>query len=193
MLSDYPSLAAWTVAAVLADPVCRAVLDRMDQLDLPEWWLTGGAVFQNVWNAVEGRPPGHGIKDYDVFFFDDRDLSWEAEDRVVQAAARLFADVHEQVEVRNQARVHLWYQARFGTPGRAFTSAAQAIESFASTTCAVGVTTGDAGPTVHAPFGLEDVVAMHMRPHRVIAPAQVYEDKVWSYRERWPSLTAEPW
>ncbi|GAA3616140.1 hypothetical protein GCM10022199_20610 [Marihabitans asiaticum] len=46
---------------------------------------------------------------------------------------------------------------------------------------------------MYAPFGLEDVVAMHMCPHRVIAPAQIYEDKVRSYRERWPSLTAERW
>ncbi|WP_299521214.1 nucleotidyltransferase family protein [uncultured Serinicoccus sp.] len=52
----------------------------MPQLGLREWWLTAGAVFQNVWNAIEGRPAGYGINDYDVFYFDAEDLSWDAED-----------------------------------------------------------------------------------------------------------------
>ena len=64
--------------------------------------------FQNVWNTVEWRAPGNGIKDYDLFYFDDADLSWDAEDRVIQRAASLFADLDATVEVRNQARVHLW-------------------------------------------------------------------------------------
>lgn len=57
------------------------ILDRIPQLGLAQWWLTAGAVFQNVWNAVTRRPPGWGIKDDDVFYFDDQDLSYEAEDR----------------------------------------------------------------------------------------------------------------
>lgn len=81
------------VQAVLADPVCRAVLERMPQLGLLDWWLTAGAVFQNIWNAEEGKPAGYGIKDYDVFYFDSRDLTWHAEDQVIQAAAALFCCV----------------------------------------------------------------------------------------------------
>lgn len=83
-----PDREAQTVLmAVLSDPLCEAVLDRLPSLGLREWWLTAGAVFQNVWNAVEGRPPGYGIKDYDVFYFDDTDLSWEAEDTVIRLYA----------------------------------------------------------------------------------------------------------
>src|SRR5690242_5991821 len=43
------------------------VLERTATLDLPGWYLTGGCLFQTVWNVVTGRPPEHGIKDYDVF------------------------------------------------------------------------------------------------------------------------------
>lgn len=181
------------IEAVLADPVCRAILDRTPQLGLEEWWLTAGAVFQNIWNAVDGRPPGYGVNDYDLFYFDDSDLSWEAEDRVISSSAALFEDLSATIEVRNEARVHLWYEARFGTRAEPFTSAADAIDAFASTTCSVGVTRGRDGLRVYAPYGLADVFAMHMRPHRRLAPRSVYETKVRQYGERWPSLSHDPW
>ncbi|WP_425955640.1 nucleotidyltransferase family protein [Xylanimonas sp. McL0601] len=150
-------------------------------------------MFQNVWNAVEGRAPGYGIKDYDVFYFDATDLSWAAEDRVIVAADALFSDLEVTVQVRNEARVHLWYEEKFGTPAAPFTSAADAIDAFASTTCCVGITRDEAGLRVHAPYGLADGFAMHMRPHRRLAPRRVYETKVREYRSRWPSLTSDPW
>jgi hypothetical protein len=35
-----------------------------------------------------------------------------------------------EVEIRDEARVHLWYEAKFGTPCPPYTSAADAIDSF---------------------------------------------------------------
>lgn len=177
---------------MLADPICRVILDRASHLGLSEWWLTAGAVFQNVWNAVENRAPGYGIKDYDVFYFDS-DLSWEAEDDVISKAAKLFEDIDASIEVRNEARVRLWYEEKFGTTAVPFTSAADAIDAFASTTCSVGITRDENGLRVYAPYGLTDVFAMHMRPHRRLAPRSVYETKIRQYSERWPSLSHDPW
>lgn len=182
-----------TITAVRADPVCDAILDRLPHLGLSEWWLTAGAVFQNVWNYVEGRPPGYGVKDYDVFYFDERNLSWEAEDRVIRAAADMFSDLTAVIEVRNEARVHLWYESRFGVAADPFTSARDAIDAFASTTCCVGVTSTPSGVDVYAPHGLEDVFAMHMRPNPRLAPQAVYDAKVGQYKQRWPTLTSSAW
>lgn len=188
-----PHLQRRLVAAVTADPVCATILHRMPHLQLPEWWLTGGAVFQNVWNCVEGRPPGQGIADYDVFYFDDTDLTWEAEDRVIRRAAALFAHVPATIEVRNEARVHLWYEERFGTPAAPFRSAADAIDAFAATTCCVGLTRRDGGIGIHAPHGLSDVFAMRLRPNHRLAPRGVYESKAAAYARRWPTLAVDPW
>lgn len=179
--------------AVLADPACHALLHRLPDLGLDEWWLTGGAVFQNVWNALEGKPPGWGIKDYDVFYFDPTDLSWEAEDAVIRRVTTLLADVPAHVEVKNEARVHLWAEEKFGEDVAPLSSAAAAIEGFAATACAVGVTRDDSGPRVHAPFGLEDVFALRMWPNHRVPLRRVYDLKVASYTTRWPSLVCEPW
>lgn len=184
---------AAVIAAALADPVCATIMERMPALGLGEWWLTAGAVFQNVWNASCGLPPGHGIKDYDVFYYDDADLSWEAEDAVIQAAAELFRDVEATIEVRNEARVHLWYRAKFGKDIEPFTSARDAIDGFAAKACCVALTASDAGVELYAPFGLGDTLALHMRPNPRLAPREVYDNKVAEYRERWPQLTADEW
>lgn len=178
--------------AVLADPVCAALLERLASPGMGEGWLTGGATFQNVWNAVTAQAPGHGIKDYDVFYFDP-DTSWEAEDVVIRRVAELCAGLPASIEVRNQARVHLWYEERFGVPATPFTSAHEGIDHFAATTCCLGVRNGPGGFELHAPYGLYDVLAGHMRPNPRRAPREVYETKVREYRERWPFLTADPW
>jgi hypothetical protein len=188
-----PSGRDFVIATTLADPVCAAVLEWMPALGLTEWWLTAGAVFQNVWNALSGMAPGAGIKDYDVFYFDESDLSWEAEDRVIRAAAGLFADIGATIEVRNEARVHLWYEERFGKDISPFASARDAVDSFAATACCVGLTRDGGDIDLYTTFGLDDTIAMHLKPNPRIAPRSVYETKATQYQTRWPQLTFDPW
>jgi Uncharacterized protein conserved in bacteria len=106
------------------------VLSRAATLDLPGWYVTAGCLFQTVWN-VTGRPPTNGIKDYDHFYFDSDDLSWEAEDTVIKTGRNVFAGLPAEVEIRNEARVHLWYQDKFGVPCPPNDSTEAAIDSFA--------------------------------------------------------------
>ncbi|MFF0115933.1 nucleotidyltransferase family protein [Streptomyces prasinus] len=170
------------------------VLDRTAGLHLPGWYLTAGCLFQTVWNVVTGRPPAEGIKDYDVFYFDDRDLSWEAEDAVISTAAQAFAGLPAEVEIRNEARVHLWYERKFGVPCPPHTSTEAAIDSFAATTCCLGVRLEPGGRwRVYAPHGLSDVFRLVVRPNPVLAPRAVYEAKAARWRRQWPDLTVLEW
>jgi hypothetical protein len=168
------------------------VLDRAAAVDLPGWYLTAGCVFQTVWNAVTGRAPTNGIADYDLFYFDATDLSWAAEDAVIRSAA--FAGVAAEVQVRNEARVHLWYEQKFGVPCPPYTSTEAAIDSFASTTCCLGVRLESGGHwRVYAPHGLSDVFNLVVRPNPVLAPRAVYEAKTSRWLREWPELTVLPW
>nr|WP_222710566.1 nucleotidyltransferase family protein [Quadrisphaera setariae] len=178
---------------VMANPVNRAVLEGAPLLGLPDWWLTAGALFQTVWNGLDGRDPTAGIRDYDLFYFDD-DVSHGAEDRAIQAAARLFADVDAAVEVRNEARVHLWYEDHFGVPARPFTSSRDAVDHFSSTTCCYAVTSAADGTVeVYAPHGYDDLFGRRVRPNPVLAPRSVYETKANRWKTEWPSLRVDPW
>ena len=178
---------------VTADPTVRTVLERAPALGLPDWWLTAGALFQTVWNALTGRPPGTGIRDADFFYFDP-DTSWAAEDAVIRAGAQLFADLTVPVEIRNEARVHLWYEQKFGVSARPFRDCADAIDSFAAICCCYGIRVDDAGAVeVYAPHGYADLFGLVVRPNPRLAPRHVYEAKTARWRQQWPELTVEPW
>ena len=73
-----------------ADPLIWDALTRALRLGLPDWRIVSGAIYNTVWNALSGRPSGYGIKDIDLFYFDDSDLSYAAEDRVIARAASHF-------------------------------------------------------------------------------------------------------
>jgi hypothetical protein len=178
---------------VLRNPKIGAILDRAEDLHLLDWWLTGGAVFQTVWNVLDGRPAQTGILDYDLFYFDDMDRTAESGSEANVAAAALFADLQITVEVRNEARVHLWYEAEFGVPGRQFVSSCDAIDHFAAITCCYGVTrNADQGLVVYAPHGFDDLLQRRIRANPVLVPREVYESKASRWSTEWPSLTVEP-
>ena len=97
-------------------PLMR-VLTVARRLCLPDWLVFSGAVYQPVLNHLTGRPLDNGIKDYDLAYFDASDLSYEAEDAVIRRVKAAFDEpLRSMVEVRNQARVHLWFEAKFGEP-----------------------------------------------------------------------------
>lgn len=115
---DLASQARYLEVTLLKCETVREVLERIPELGLPDWYIGAGAVTQTVWNELHGFPLDTGIRDCDVVYFDP-DTSFEAEDKVIQAGNRLFASLTVDVEIRNEARVHLWYEQirTLGAPG----------------------------------------------------------------------------
>jgi hypothetical protein len=180
------------IALALKNDVNRAILDRLPALDLPDVWLVSGSLFQTIWNLQTGRAVDHGIKDYDVFYFDP-DTSWEAEDAAIRRCAALFSDMGAEIELRNQARVHLWYEEKFGTPYPPLGSATKGIDRFLAPACMVGIQPGSGGMATYAPRGFDDIETMTIRPNR--APnfsADRYAEKAARWKEKWPELTVLP-
>lgn len=174
--------------------VLTEVLERAAALGLPGWYVTAGCLYQTVWNVVTGRAPASGIKDYDLLYFDDSDLSGEAEDAVIRAGREIFADLPVEVDIHNEARVHLWYGEKFGVPCAPYDSTEAGIDSFPATTCCLGVRLEAGGQwRVYAPHGLSDVFNLVVRPNPLLAPQSVYESKVKRWRKHWPELTVLGW
>jgi hypothetical protein len=154
-------------AIVRAAPSLMRVLETSRELDLPDWLIVSGAVYQPVLNRLTGRDPDYGIKDYDLIYFDAADISYAAEDAVIRRVAAAFAPpLRDLVEVRNQARVHLWFEGKFGEAYAPLSCSAEALERFVSPLFAVGVRLErDDALTVVAPFGLEDLFALRLAPN----------------------------
>src|ERR1700730_7544349 len=110
-------------------PPLMRVLSVARHLLLPDWLAFSGAVYQPVLNHLTGRPLDYGIKDYDLGYFDASDLSYEAEDAVIRRVrAAVDEPLRSMIEVRNQARVHLWFETKFGEAYGPLSSTAEALE-----------------------------------------------------------------
>ena len=189
-------LEARLVDIIRGVPTTMQVLKVVRDLGLPDGMIFSGAVYQPVWNHLTGRAPDYGIKDYDVAYHDASDTSYEAEDGVIQRVAAHFEPpLRELVEVRNQARVHLWFEKKFGAdePYPPLLSSADALKRFVATAFCVGVRLeADDNLSVYAPFGLEDLFALHLRPNPLrVKGAGGWERTTGSAQARWPEITVE--
>jgi uncharacterized protein len=168
------------------------VLELAPQLELPNWYLGAGAICQTVWNELHGFPLEQGIKDCDLVYFDE-DTNAQAQDRFIHKGKELFANLPLEVELTNEARVHLWYKQEVGKEIRPYTSTEDAINTWPTTASSVGVRYENGKFLVYAPFGLNDMFSMIARPNKTLITHKVYEEKVTRWKSHWPRLQVIPW
>jgi len=179
-------------AILRATPPLMRVLSVARRLCLSDWLVFSGAVYQPVLNHLTGRALDYGIKDFDLAYFDASDLSYEAEDAVIRRVRAAFDEpLRSMVQVRNQARVHLWFEGKFGEQYPPLSRTAEALERFTSATFALGVRfEPDDLLHIEAPFGLADLFALRLRPNprrKTIHFARTSAD----VRRRWPEVVID--
>jgi uncharacterized protein len=179
--------------AVLASPLLHTVLERWDRIALPDCWLVAGAVAQTVWNKAHDFPATHGIKDVDITYFDCSDLSEKSELAHAARVEALFADCPLHFDVKNEARVHTWYERKFGFPIQPYTSTPHAIGTFPTTATSVGVRPAAAGLALCAPFGVSDLEQLIVRPNKTLITREIYVAKVNRWKGIWPLLKMLDW
>ncbi|NOT39726.1 MAG: nucleotidyltransferase family protein [Alphaproteobacteria bacterium] len=174
---------------VASDPTIAALIAAMRTFDAPDLWLVSGVLFQTIWNVLEGKPRGHGILDYDLFYF-DADTSEEAEDRWIKRAAAHFAFADREVQLRNQARVHLWYAKKFAIPYPQLHGSCDGIRQFLMPACMVGIRPAKSGIEIFAPLGLDDIFDRVIRPNPLWQgpPRLQYLVKAKRYMQDWPPV-----
>lgn len=177
------------LALALKNPVNVTIIDELARLALPDAWLVAGCLAQTVWNVLTNRAVDHGISDYDAFYFDP-DTSWDAEDAVIRKLQAGLGHLGVKVEIRNQARVHLWYPDKHGVPYPPLMRATDGIDRFLTQNTQVGVRrTGDRYE-VYAPHGFDDIAGLIARPNR--GPnfsAANYAAKAERWKTLWPEIT----
>jgi uncharacterized protein len=181
-----------------ASPVVAPLLDALPAWGLPGCYVGAGAVAQTVWNAAHGFALDVGVKDADVVYFDPGDVSREAEVRTEELVQRSVPSLGVAVDVTNEARVHLWYERRFGVPLEQYGSSEAAIATWPTTAASIGVRPAAGGGsdgvlTVCAPFGLRDLFALVVRPNKTLVTQEIYAAKAARWHATWPRLTVMDW
>ncbi len=187
-----PLRSAHFITHVLSNTCNRAILAHWPTLHLPDGWLVAGCLFQTIWNLQSGRPADEGIKDYDVFYFDDSDLSERAEAAVQASVDRVLGHLGVSIEVKNQARVHLWYEEHFGHSYPRLINSRDGIDRFLVLATCVGVRPADVeqGFEIYAPNGLHELYGGVLAPNPLTNHRELFHAKAASYQERWPWLCA---
>lgn len=138
-------------------------------------------------------PSTHGISDIDIVYFDPDDLTENGE---AQHAARIraaFSHLPVWIDVKNEARVHTWYEAKFGHQIVPYTSTADAITTFPTTATAVGIRPSGSMTEIYAPFGLDDLLGAVVRANKKQITYGIFDAKVAKWVASWPSLQVIPW
>lgn len=175
-----------------ANPAVKELLADWRKLDFPGCWLVAGAVVQSYWNAEHGLPALHGVSDLDVIYFDPDDLSAESESRHAARIRRLFEHLPVRFDLKNEARVHLWYEDKFGYRIEPYTSATDAIDTFPTTAGAIGVRNDGTSVECYA-YVFHDLLNLVVRPNKRQITRSIYEAKVARWRLMWPGLNIVNW
>lgn len=161
---------------------------------LPDALIVAGALYNLVWNRLTGRPALTGVNDIDLVYFDP-DVSWDAEDTVIRRLGAQFAHLPVPVEIRNQARVYLWFPEKLGIAAFApLRSAEDMLPFYAAHAFAVAVRLEPDGQlTIIAPFGLDALFSFVLTPNRRLPNRASYEKKTARAQSCWPELAIAPW
>ncbi|MBR8835131.1 MAG: nucleotidyltransferase family protein [Stigonema ocellatum SAG 48.90 = DSM 106950] len=142
---------------LLVNSPIGTVLPAIAKVNLPNWWLAGGAVRNTVWHSIFGENCRLVIKDFDIAFFDpEGDRSQE-----LAAKATLTEQFpHYTFDVKNQASFARW------RPGdKTYSSTEDGITNWLHTATAVGVRLDLQGQwQFFTPYGLDDLFSGIIRP-----------------------------
>ena len=166
-----------------------AILRAARAVALPDWFIGAGAVRNTVWDALHGYAEPTPPADVDVVFFDPQDLT-PARDAAADALLQAqLATIPWQA--KNQAAVHLWYPARFGSAVDPVTSSYDAIATWPETATCVGVRLlADDALVIAAPHGLDDLLHMVLRRNPRRVTVEVFRQRLQSKSipEKWPRV-----
>ena len=156
------------------------------------WYVGAGGVNQTVFNYYHGYEGDYGIKDYDIVYFDD-DTSYEAEDVIIKDLEKRLKDIDIVSDIKNQARVHIWYNPKYGTNREPYTSCEDAVSSWGSTVTCIGIRKENGQLIVYCPYGLNDLFSLTIRPVKRYFDKESYEARSKRWKAKWDKLNIVEW
>ena len=182
------------IQIVKANQSLMQLFDALDQIGLKNYYIGAGAVTQSVWNALSGYPIDYGISDIDLVYFDDRHLEESHEQELKRRIVAILPDFPLWIDLKNQARVHIWYKDKFGYEIQPYESLEHAINTWPTTATSLGLRRENGEDwVVYAPFGIEDIFSMKIKANSRQITEEIYMKKVNKWTKKWSGLVYEPW
>ncbi|MBA2176689.1 nucleotidyltransferase family protein [Halobacillus locisalis] len=159
-----------------------------------DYYIAAGCITQTVWNNLHGYDSTYGIKDADiVYFHNGSGTTLDEEKELESKLEQKLKDFPFEIDVKNEALVHLWYEKKFSQSIEPYMSLEDAIDTWPTTASAIGVKKVGGRYECYAPFGLDDLFSLIVRPNKRLVTEEVYRSKAERWKEKWPQLTIVPW
>ncbi|WP_238881928.1 nucleotidyltransferase family protein [Clostridium sp. YIM B02551] len=172
----------------------KTALERAEKLEIENYYIGAGSIAQTVWNYISNKTLSYGIKDIDFVYFDNENLNIESENKIINKIRSLYSDMNIEIDIKNQARVHLWYKDHFGYDITPYNNLEEAINTWPTTATAIGVRKDKNNELkIYAPYGLNDLFGKIVRANKAQITKEIYEDKVEKWILKWPDLNIIPW
>ena len=173
------------------------ILDILEEYALENnnfknWYVGAGGVNQTIFNYYHGYDADYGIKDYDIVYFDS-DTSYEAEDIIIKDLENRLKDINVVSDIKNQARVHIWYNPKYGANREPYKNVEDAISSWSTTVTCIGVRKENGKLIVCCPYGLDDLFSMTIRPVKRYMDKKSYDERCKRWKSKWNKLNIIEW
>lgn len=159
---------------------------------LENYYVTAGCINQTVFNYYHDNHLNSNIKDYDIVYFDE-DITYEKEDIIIKRLTKKIQKLNIITDIKNEARVHLWYYEKYGIKRTPYTSIEDAISRFGTTVTCIGVRLKNNKLEVYAPYGLDDLFNMIIRPVKKDITKENYDERCARWLNNLPKLTKIEW
>ena len=172
------------------------ILDYLAKLNLPNFYIAAGSIFQTIWNYYDNRPLNYGIKDIDIIYYDKDNLTKEVEQKLENQIIDFLKqqNLNYEVDIHNEARMLLWKKENENKDIDQYQNSEDAIAKWIATVHAIGITKEKGQIKVYAPYGLSDIFSRTIRPIKHKGNSQeLYNKKVASWQSRFSNLNIIEW
>jgi hypothetical protein len=176
------------------NPHLQKVASALYAFKAEQCYIGAGAITQTVWNILTNRPVNYGIADIDMVFYNPRNVEEEYERKIVEHLRQVLREYPFWLDVKNEARVHLWYREKFGYDIEPYKSIEAAIDTWPTTATSLGIRMiSEQCWEIYAPFGLKDIFDMKIIANNRQITKDIYDAKVRKWTQKWPELKIEKW
>ncbi len=159
-----------------------------------DYYIGAGALAQTVWNYMTNRSLNYGINDIDITYFNKDRLEETDEIEIKENLKKELGSFPLWLDVKNQARVHIWYKEKYGYEIEAYKTIEEAITTWPTTSTAIGVRRiNKKNWKLYVPYGLNDLFDLKVVANPKQITESIYIKKVERWRTEWPELKVVDW
>ena len=177
---------------IFSNEILSNILTNAENVGLDCYYIGAGCIAQTIWNYQMNRELNYGISDIDFVYYDSSDLSFEAEQKIIEKVKKELNICLINLDIKNQARVHIWYKEHFGYDIKPYRSLEEAINTWPTTATSIGVRLESNKLKIYAPFGLNDVLGLIVKANKAQITEKIYMQKVNKWKTKWLSLKIVP-